>query len=73
MELGTLAFLALWSVKIKRPKGVGLIKVFLIQRLAGLGMLATLIITEISLGRDIFLLIFRVFSPIKLGGFPFQN
>ena len=73
MELGTLAFLALWSVKIKRPKGVGLIKVFLIQRLAGLGMLATLIITEISLGRDILLLIFRVFSLIKLGGFPFQN
>lgn len=73
IELGTLAFLALWAVKTKRPGEAGLMKTFLIQRLAGLGILAIIIITEINLGRDIVLLVFRTFSLIKLGGFPFQN
>jgi len=73
MELSTLAFLALWAVKTKRPREAGLIKTFLIQRLAGLGMLAMIIITEMNLGRDITLLVFGTFSLIKLGGFPFQN
>jgi len=73
IELRVLAFLSLWSIKVVQPKRGRLIKVFLIQRLAGLGMLLALMLSELSLGEDLIIAAFRILSLIKLGGFPFQN
>lgn len=73
IELSILVFLALWATKSPQLRRARIIKVFLIQSLAGLGMLATIIAAEINIGRGFVVTALVGFCLVKLGGFPFQN